>query len=54
MAAKKIIKNVFGDIVSDFTMNILEYIIDKERFSYIKPIVKEYLKIYYLKITKNF
>ncbi|ADO81993.1 ATP synthase F1 subunit delta [Ilyobacter polytropus] len=46
-------KEFIGKIFSkfeDFSLNVLFYLVEKKRLSYIKSIVAEYLKIYY---TKN-
>lgn len=44
---KELAKKVFEKSVEPLTLSIIEYLIDKERFTIIKQIVKEYLKIYY-------
>lgn len=46
---KEFIGKVFSKF-EDFSLNVLFYLVEKKRLSYIKSIVAEYLKIYY---TKN-
>lgn len=45
---KKILKEIYKDEADDI-LDIVFYILDKKRVSFIKNIVAEYLKIYYLK-----
>lgn len=47
---KEFIVKVFSEKFEGETLNILEYLVEKNRLSYIRSIVSEYLKIYY---TKN-
>jgi F-type H+-transporting ATPase subunit delta len=46
---KKFISTLFTDKFEKDTIELLEYLIDKGRLSYIKSIVVEYLKIFYAK-----
>ncbi len=47
---REFVAKLFSDKFEEETLNILEYLVEKNRLSYIKFIVSEYLKIYY---TKN-
>lgn len=48
IAQKKIIvKKIFEKTLSPFALSVVEYLLDKERLTIIKSLVKEYLKIYY-------
>lgn len=46
---KKFISTLFADKFEENTLELLEYLIDKNRLSFIKSIVIEYLKIFYAK-----
>ena len=43
---RKILKDSFDGKVDKFTFKILNYLLDKDRFSYLKSIADEYLVIY--------
>ena len=45
---KKVLKDMYKDTDED-VLNILFYIMDKNRMKYIRSIVAEYVKIYYFK-----
>ena len=44
---KDFLGNIFTD-ADDITMNIIDYLVDKDRIEIIRYIVSEYLKLYYL------
>ncbi len=48
-AKKEILIKVFGKVLDEFSKTVLEYIVEKDRLIYIKSILKEYLKLYYLR-----
>ncbi len=47
---REFVVKLFSNKFEEVTLNILEYLVEKNRLSYIRSIVSEYLKIYY---TKN-
>lgn len=46
---KKFVQNIFSKMLSEETISLLQYLIDKSRLVNIKEIVTEYLKLYYEK-----
>lgn len=44
---KSIIKNIFKDKFDEITFSVIDYILEKDRLSFIKSIVSEYVKIYF-------
>jgi F-type H+-transporting ATPase subunit delta len=44
---KNIMKNILGAAVSEFSLKVIDYLIDKKRLEEIKSILIEYVKIYY-------
>ncbi|BDU50012.1 ATP synthase F1 subunit delta [Haliovirga abyssi] len=43
---KKILQDTFSNKISEFSFEMLNYLLDKDRFSYLKSIADEYLIIY--------
>ncbi len=46
---REFVAKIFSENFGENTLNILEYLVEKNRLSYIRSIVAEYLKIYYAK-----